>query len=96
MDKEASGASAFEHGTVAGVLRQKGALGLAARSQADSGPVRVGEEPYLHLKKYRTGKLHLRSGGDSEFDARYRSIVKALACSTVRCRAGSRRGFKKR
>ena len=54
MDKEAYGASGFEHGTVAGVLWQKGALGFAARSQANSGPERVGKEPYFHLRKYRT------------------------------------------
>ena len=50
MDKEAYGASGFEHGTVAGVLWQKGALGFAARSQANSGPERVGKEPYFHLR----------------------------------------------
>ena len=50
MDKEAYTATGFEHGTVAGVLWQKGALGLAARSQANSGPERVGEEPYFHLR----------------------------------------------
>jgi hypothetical protein len=49
MDKEAHGASGFEHGTVAGVLWQKGALGFAARSQANSGPERIGKEPYFHL-----------------------------------------------
>ena len=58
MDKEAYGASGFKHGTVAGVLWQKGALGFAARSQADSGPERVGKEPYFHLLKYRTRRKH--------------------------------------
>jgi len=50
MDQEACAASGFEHRTVAGVLWQKGALGFAARSQADSGPVRIGKEPYFHLR----------------------------------------------
>jgi hypothetical protein len=49
MDKEACGASGFEHGTVAGVLWQKGALGLAARPNTNSGPERVGKESYFHL-----------------------------------------------
>jgi hypothetical protein len=49
MDKEACGASGFKHGTVAGVLWQKGALGLAARPNTNSGPVRVGKESYFHL-----------------------------------------------
>jgi hypothetical protein len=31
MDQEAYGTSGFEHGAVAGMLWQKGALGLAAR-----------------------------------------------------------------
>jgi hypothetical protein len=35
---------------VAGVLRQKGALTLAARSQADSGPARIGKETDFHLR----------------------------------------------
>src|ERR1700677_1003504 len=56
MDKEAHGASGFEHGTVAGVLWQKGALGFAARSQADSGPERVGKEPYFHLRSIAPSK----------------------------------------
>jgi hypothetical protein len=51
MDQEApSGASGFEHGTVAGVLWQKGPLRFAARSLANSRPVRVGKEPYFHLR----------------------------------------------
>jgi hypothetical protein len=50
MDQEACGASGFKHGTVAGVLWQKGALGLAARPQANSGPERVGKECYFHLR----------------------------------------------
>jgi hypothetical protein len=56
MDKEAYGASGFEHGTVAGVLWQKGALGLAARSQANSGPERVGKESYFHLRSIAPSK----------------------------------------
>ena len=55
-DKEAYGASGFEHGTVAGVLWQKGALGFAARSQANSGPERVGKEPYFHLRSIAPSK----------------------------------------
>jgi hypothetical protein len=50
MDQETRGASGFEHGTVAGVLWQKGALGFAARTQANSGPQRVGKECYFHLR----------------------------------------------
>jgi hypothetical protein len=34
---------------VAGVLWQKGALGLAARPNTNSGPERVGKESYFHL-----------------------------------------------
>jgi hypothetical protein len=56
MDQEAYGASGFEHGTVAGVLWQKGALGFAARSQANSGPERVGKEPYFHLRSIAPSK----------------------------------------
>jgi hypothetical protein len=56
MDKEAYGASGFEHGTVAGVLWQKGALGFAARPQANSGPERVGKEPYIHLRSIAPSK----------------------------------------
>jgi hypothetical protein len=50
MDKEAGAASGFEHRTMAGVLWQKGSLRFAARSQANSGPVRVGKEPHFHLR----------------------------------------------
>jgi hypothetical protein len=50
MHQEARAASRFEHRTVARVLRQKGTLPFAARSQTDSGPVRVGKEPYFHLR----------------------------------------------
>jgi hypothetical protein len=35
---------------VAGVLWQKGALRFAARSQANAGSIRVGKEPYFHLR----------------------------------------------
>jgi hypothetical protein len=56
MDKEAYCASGFEHGTVAGVLWQKGALGLAARSQANSGPAGVGKETYFHLRSISPAK----------------------------------------
>jgi hypothetical protein len=56
IDKEAYGAPGFEHGTVAGVLWQKGALGFAARSQANSGPERVGKEPYFHLRSIAPSK----------------------------------------
>jgi hypothetical protein len=56
MDKEAYGASGFEHGTVAGVLWQKGALRFAARSQANSGPEGVGKEPYFHLRSIAPSK----------------------------------------
>jgi len=56
MDKEAYGASGFEHRTVAGVLWQKGALGLAARSQANSGPEWVGKESYFHLRSIAPSK----------------------------------------
>jgi hypothetical protein len=49
MDQEAHAASGFEHGTVAGVLWQKGALGLAARSHANSRAEWVGKESYFHL-----------------------------------------------
>jgi hypothetical protein len=56
MDKEAYGASGFEHGTVAGVLWQKGALSFAVRSQANSGPTRVGKEPYFHLRSIAPSK----------------------------------------
>jgi len=56
MDKEAYGASGFEHGTVAGVLWQKWALGFAARSQTNSGPERVGKEPYFHLRSIAPSK----------------------------------------
>jgi hypothetical protein len=43
---------------MAGVLRQKRALPFAARPQTNSGPVRVGKEPYFHLLKYRTVNPH--------------------------------------
>jgi hypothetical protein len=56
MDKKACAASGFEHGTVAGVLWQKGALPFAAWSQANSGPVRVGKEPYFHLRSIASSK----------------------------------------
>jgi hypothetical protein len=41
---------------VAGVLWQKGALPFTARSQANSGPVRVGKEPYFHLRSIAPSK----------------------------------------
>jgi hypothetical protein len=63
MDKETYGASGFEHGTVAGVLRQKGTLGFAARSQANSGPERVGKEPYFHLRSIAPSKTRDVSAG---------------------------------
>jgi hypothetical protein len=53
MDKEACGASGFEHWTVARVLWQKGTLGLAARPHTNPGPERVGKEPYFHPWNYR-------------------------------------------
>ena len=56
MDKETYGAPGFEHGTVAGVLWQERALGFAARSQANSGPERVGKEPYFHLRSIAPSK----------------------------------------
>jgi hypothetical protein len=56
MDKEAYAASGFEHGAVAGVLWQKGALRFAARSQANSGPEWVGKEPYFHLRSIAPSK----------------------------------------
>jgi hypothetical protein len=43
---------------MAGVLWQKGALGLAARSQADSGPEGVGEESNFHLRSIAPSKTH--------------------------------------
>jgi hypothetical protein len=52
MDEEARGASGFEHGTEAGVLRQEGALGLAARTNTNSGPERVGKV-LLPSRNYR-------------------------------------------
>jgi hypothetical protein len=73
MDKEACGASGFEHGTVAGVLWQKGALGLAARPNTDSGSERVGKESYFHLGIIASSKhvmfRGLRSGLQSYFAA---------------------------
>jgi hypothetical protein len=56
MDQEAHAASGFEHGTVAGVLWQKGALRFAAGSEANAGPVRVGEAPYFHLRNIAPSK----------------------------------------
>jgi len=56
MNQEACGASGFEHGTVAGVLWQKGALGFAAGSQADSGPEWVGKESYFHFRSIASSK----------------------------------------
>ena len=54
MDQKAYRASGFEHGTVAGLLWQKRALGLAAGPQANSGPERVGKESYFHHRICRT------------------------------------------
>jgi hypothetical protein len=56
MDKEAYGTSSFEHGTVAGVLWQKGTLGFAARPLANSGPARVGKETHFHLRSIAPSK----------------------------------------
>jgi hypothetical protein len=50
MDHEAYAASGFEHRTESGVLWQKRALGLAARSQANAGPEGVGKQTYFHLR----------------------------------------------
>ena len=58
MDQEARGASGFEHRTVAGVLRQKRALSLAARPQADSGPVGVRKERDFHLRSIAPREKH--------------------------------------
>jgi len=41
---------------VASVLWQKGALGFAARPQANSGPARVGKKTYFHLRSIAPSK----------------------------------------
>ena len=61
VDKEAYGASGFEHGTVAAVLWQKWALGLAARSQTNPGSVRVRKEPYFHLRSIAPSRARFRN-----------------------------------
>jgi hypothetical protein len=63
MDQEPYAASGFEHGTVSGMLWKKGALRFAARSKANSGPVRVGEEPYFHLRSIAPSKTRDVSRG---------------------------------
>jgi hypothetical protein len=60
VDKEAYGASGFEHRTVAAVLWQKWALGLAARSQTNTGPERVRKEPYFHLRSIAPSRARFR------------------------------------
>src|ERR1700733_8740933 len=59
VNKEAHGASGLEHGTVACVLWQKWALGLAARSQTNPGSVRVRKEPYFHLRSIAPSSARL-------------------------------------
>jgi hypothetical protein len=68
MDKEACATSAFEHGTVAGVLWQKGTLRFAARSQANSGPERVGKKPYFHLRSIAPWTTRCSTRASSSLD----------------------------
>jgi hypothetical protein len=56
MDQEAHAASGFEHGTVAGVLWQKGALRFAAGSEANAGPDTGWGSALFPSPQYRTVK----------------------------------------
>ena len=76
MDKKTRDASGFEHGTVAGVLREKGALRFAARSRANAGAEGIGKESYFHLPKYRIVKnARCQVRTPAERDVQKRSLI---------------------
>src|SRR5689334_14783762 len=101
VDQEANSASGFEHGTVTGMLRQKRALGLAARPQANSRPARVGKETDFHLRSIAPPPASdfggIRSGGKPAAKAaRLRSAARraCFGCSLDRDLAALSRRFR--
>src|SRR5579863_456992 len=90
MDKEARGAAGLEHGTVAGVLWQKGALGFAARPNTDSGPVRFGKESYFHRGIIASPKTR-DVPRPWAYRLRFREIKTKISIESITCRRHAQR-----